>query len=61
MKKISNTEMKDSGPIVAPLIFSLTTAHSADLTEPYFGQKSPGILSLNHRRAARILKVSPPA
>jgi hypothetical protein len=43
------------------LIFSLTTANSADVTGPYFGQKSPGILSLNNCMEARIVKVSPPA
>jgi hypothetical protein len=38
---MSNTVMKNSSPVLPSLIFGLTTAHSADVTGPYFGQKSP--------------------
>jgi len=63
MKTILNTVLKKAVLFLTPLILSLTTAKAADVTGPYFGQKSPcrtpqifapGILSLTNRMEARI-------
>ena len=63
MKTISKTLLKQTARFLLPLILSLTTARSADVTGPYLGQKppgrtpqifAPGILSLTNRMEARI-------
>jgi hypothetical protein len=63
MKTTSNISLKKTVLCLLPLILSLATACSAEVTGPYFGQKppgktpkifAPGILSLTNRMEARI-------
>jgi hypothetical protein len=43
MKMTSNNALKKTALFLLPLILSLTTVGSAEVTGPYFGQKPPGM------------------